>query len=118
MDNAVALSAIALAGTITAGFFAMVNKLNKTHDKLAKAMERVAKATEKTAKEAKERNGQLGELVLQGNKLTGRIVARLEKTADIAAEDRDVLTNQNKHIKAEVTRIMKTEIVPETGIKE
>ena len=110
MDNAVALSAIALAGTICAGFFAMVNKLNKTHDKLAKAMERVAKATEKTAKEAKERNGQLGELVLQGNKLTGRIVARLEKTADIAAEDRDVITNQNKHTRTEVHKVIEEKL--------
>ena len=34
------------------------------------------------------------------------ILERLNATADIAAEDRDVLTNQNLHIKKEVKKIM------------
>lgn len=58
----------------------------------------VAEATVQYAKEAKDRNGHLGEqtahtadLVLQGNKLTAKILNRLEKTAVIAAQDRDIL---------------------------
>ena|SRR3990167_3152557 len=35
------------------------------------------------------------------------ILRSLKKTAVIAAEDRDVLTNQNKHIRDEVKRITK-----------
>ena len=58
MDNAVALASIALAGTMATGFFALINKLTKT-------MDRVAEATERTAKEAKERNGHLAKLVVQ-----------------------------------------------------
>lgn len=72
MDNTVALTALTLAGTITAGFFALLTKQNKTHEKLVDAMDRVAKSNQAIAKEAKkgnveakERNGHLAELTIQ-----------------------------------------------------
>lgn len=70
MDNTVALAALTLAGTIAGGFFTLVNKQNKTHEKLATTMDRVALATEKSADEAKERNGHLAELIIETAKNT------------------------------------------------
>lgn len=74
MDNAVALAALTLAGTIAAGFFTLVNKQNRTHEKLATAMDKVAKSNQDIAKEAKkgnveakERNGHLAELTIQSS---------------------------------------------------
>jgi len=61
MDNAVALAAITLAGSICAGFFALVNKQNTIHAKIAKGLDRLAAAHEKNGKESEERNGHLGE---------------------------------------------------------
>lgn len=83
MDNAVAIAAIALTGTIATGFFALINKQNKTHEKLVMAMDRVAESGDLQAKvtkdgfsklvsenkrgndESKERNGHLGELIVK-----------------------------------------------------
>lgn len=80
-SNSVALAALTLSGTIAAGFFTLVNKQNRTHEKIATALDKVAASniiiaekTEKVAqatvqgnKEAKERNGHLAELVIQTN---------------------------------------------------
>ena len=65
MDNAVALAAITLAGTITAGFFKLLNKLTKSIDNLVASNKEIARATKKGADEAKERNGHLAELIIQ-----------------------------------------------------
>lgn len=121
--------------TIIGGFLAvakiMLNQATKDREadreerlKLAQAIEhmadnsgRVARASERSAKEAQIRNGHLGEqsakiaeIVTQGNELTAKIVERLEATAKIAAEDRDVLTNQNLHIKTEVHKVIDSDI--------
>lgn len=84
------------------------NKLSDAITLMADNSGKVAQATVKSANEAKARNGHLGDLVAQGNKMTAKIVARLEKTAVIAAEDRDVLTNQSLHIKNEVGKILES----------
>lgn len=77
-DGNVAIAAITLAGSIAAGFFTLVNKQNKTHEKIAKAVENlasqsgkvvtsneeIAKATNRSADEAKERNGHIAELIV------------------------------------------------------
>lgn len=72
MDNAVALAALTLAGTLAAGFFKLLNKLThsidentKSNRKIAEKLELVAKATTKGNQEAKSRNGHLAELVIQ-----------------------------------------------------
>lgn len=73
MDNAaVSLAALALASTVVAGLFKLLNSLTRSLDantksnkEIARKTERVAEATEKGNKEAKERNGHLAELVLQ-----------------------------------------------------
>lgn len=72
----VALAAIALSGTICAGFFALVNKQNtlmnkqtKVHGEIANGLDRLAKAHEKGNKESAERNGHLGEQNIEIAKL-------------------------------------------------
>lgn len=76
-ENAVAIAAITLAGTICAGFFALVNKQNslmnkqtKVHGEIASGLDRLAKAHEKGNQESAERNGHLGELVTEQSKFT------------------------------------------------
>lgn len=76
MDNAVAVAAIALTGTIATGFFALIRQQNRVHERLANSGEAQAKATREGFKsltteakrgndESKERNGHLGELIIQ-----------------------------------------------------
>lgn len=69
-DNTVALAAIALAGTLAAGFFKLLNKLSKSIDSNTRAHEQVAIEIKKGNQEAKERNGHLGELVEDSKKAT------------------------------------------------
>jgi len=69
-ENAVAIAAIGLAGTICAGFFALVNKQNTIHSKIANGLDRLAKAHETGNKESADRNGHLGELVTEQSKFT------------------------------------------------
>jgi hypothetical protein len=78
-DGSVALAVVGLTGTICAGFFTMINKQNKTHDKIAKAVDNlaeqsrkvvvsnqdIARATRQGSREAKERNGHLADMVIQ-----------------------------------------------------
>lgn len=91
-SNAVALAALALTTTIAGGFFALINKQNKTHEKIAEAMNKVAKSnveivksnyriadeTKQGNKEAKERNGHLAELVVQTNENTLEAIKNVE----------------------------------------
>lgn len=77
MDNTVALAAIGLAGSITAGFFRLTNKQIKTHEKIAKGLSDLADETKglklearKGNKEAKQRNGHLAEIVIQQGEIT------------------------------------------------
>lgn len=108
-NNNVAIAALALTGTLATGFFALIAKQNRTHEKLAKSIDlmasaskEVAKATVKSAREAEQRNGHLGELVSQGNELTSKMYVQQLKTASIAAEDRDTLTTTDQHIDQQV----------------
>jgi hypothetical protein len=55
------------------------NKARRDSMALAKSLDRVAKATEKAAREAAERNGHLGELILESNKQTEAIAGRAIK---------------------------------------
>lgn len=113
--NATEIGAILVifAGMLTA-FYALNNKqqdragkdrdadrkerreLQKVLIKLAKSGERQAAATERGADEAKQRNGHLAELVLQGNKATNEVLARLDGTTVIAAKDKDVLISTSE----------------------
>lgn len=68
-------------------------ELSKAIERMATSSAQVAKATDKSAREAKERNGHqsehtvaLGELVAQGNRLTERMLKRLDASAKIAEE--------------------------------
>ena len=79
MENAVALAAITLAGTICAGFFALVNKQNTIHSKIASGLDRLAKAHETGNKESAERNGHLGELVTEQTKFTKESTSQILK---------------------------------------
>lgn len=56
---------------------------------------------------------ELADGIKQVSKSNVQILQELQKTASIAAEDRDVLTNQNAHIRTEVTKIMDHEIKAE-----
>lgn len=47
----------------------------------------------------------LADGIKQNNDISTEILNSLKHTAEIAAEDRDVLTNQNKHIRDEVNKI-------------
>lgn len=76
-NSTVAIAALTLAGTIATGFFAMINKQNKVHDKMTKAMNNMAKSNEKIATETKrgndqseQRNGHLADLVAETSKAT------------------------------------------------
>jgi hypothetical protein len=69
-ENAVAIAAITLAGTICTGFFALVNKQNTIHSKIAVGLDRLAKAHETGNKESADRNGHLGEMVAEQAKFT------------------------------------------------
>lgn len=109
-EQAVSLAALTLAGTIAGGFFTLVNKQNKTHEKIANAVEaltissnketealvEVAKATKQSAKEAQDRNGHLGKIASKTLDVATKTLERMEKTALIAAEDRDVLVKGKK----------------------
>lgn len=79
-DNNIALAALALIGTLAAGFFALIrdqrasneksiDKLVTTLSQVAEASEKVARATEQGSREAQARNGHLGELTMQNSKL-------------------------------------------------
>lgn len=86
-ENAVALAAIALTGTVVAGFFKLINDQNKVHAKIAHGLDKVAESNKDIAKETKgvkqeaekgnlesaERNGHLGELIIQQGKQTEKI---------------------------------------------
>lgn len=79
MDNAVAIAALTLTGTIATGFFALMRQQNRTHEKLSDSLdkvadtnnliatktERVAKATERSADESRQRNGHIAELIIE-----------------------------------------------------
>lgn len=85
-ENAVAIAAITLAGTICAGFFALVNKQNslmnkqtKVHGEIASGLDRLAKAHETGNKESAERNGHLGELVTEQTKFTKESTSQILK---------------------------------------
>jgi hypothetical protein len=73
----VSLAAIALAGSICAGFFALVNKQVKIHGKIAVGLDRLAAAHEKGNRESAERNGHLGELVTEQTKFTKKSTDQL-----------------------------------------
>ena len=114
--EAVALAAIALAGTMVAGLFKLLNSLTKTMEKVASSSKDVAIATRKSASEAKARNGHLGdqniklaELLSSQNRdvvaikdSTAKTAEILSKSALIAAEDREQLINPTQHIEKQV----------------
>ncbi len=85
MENTVALAAIALAGTICAGFFKLVSKQNTlmnkqtiVHGEIASGLDRLAAAHEKGNRESEERNGHLGEQNIQ----IAQMVEEVKKSVD------------------------------------
>lgn len=105
MDNTVALAALTLAGTIAAGFFAMVGAQNKIHaklsdsiDKMTKSNEKiatetknVADATEKASDEARDRNGHLAELVVQqGERIMSGTTVKQQNVEHLHVENETV----------------------------
>lgn len=81
-SNTVAIAAISLAGAIVAGFFALVARQDKTHQRIAAALDHNTKSQADIAKETKgmkqelakgndeaeARNGHLADLVISGHK--------------------------------------------------
>lgn len=79
MDNAVAIAALTLTGTIATGFFALMRQQNRTHEKLSSSLDKVADtnkniaeetrkvadATIRSADESKQRNGHIAELIIE-----------------------------------------------------
>lgn len=61
----IATAAFTLIGTICGGFFALVNRQDKTHKKIAVALDNVAKSNRRIADEAKQRNGHLADLIIK-----------------------------------------------------
>ena len=77
MESEVLLAFIAFMSAVMAGFFKLISDQNKTHATLSNAMNKVAssnqeiaEATKTGSREAKERNGHLAEMALQGQNLT------------------------------------------------
>ena len=98
MDNAVALAAIGLVGVLVTPLFKLLNANTKALNELVKSNKEIADSHKAGNEEAKARNGHAAtqatataELVLQGNRLTKKVLERLEKTAVIAAQDRPIL---------------------------
>jgi methyl-accepting chemotaxis protein len=103
-NNNVVIAALTLIATLATGFFALISQQNKTHEKLAKSIDlmasaskEVARATTRSAKEAEQRNGHLGELVSQGNELTGKILEQQKKAATVLAD-----SSTNQHIEHQI----------------
>lgn len=90
-NSSVALAAIGLAGSICAGFFAMVSKQNKIHAQIGSALDNLAKATRQGNKEAKERNGHLAELVIETSK---GIAEHLTKPVNVQTVETQVVKEQ------------------------
>lgn len=84
MDNTVALAAIALATTITTGFFALMGKLSKSMDRLTDSNTRIAD-------EAKQRNGHLAELVI---KTTQDIKDSMDKPVNVQTVETQLVKEQ------------------------
>ena len=85
-ENAVALAALGLTGTLAGGFFLLLREQNRTHAKLSKSMdkmaesnEKIARATEQGNREAKERNGHLAELTLQSRDQTLEAIMNVQE---------------------------------------
>lgn len=74
MNNAVALAAIGLVGTILAivvkPLFSLLKANTKATSANTTALQSIAKETKQGNKEAKERNGHLAELVMDSRKAT------------------------------------------------
>lgn len=87
----VALAAIGLAGSICAGFFALVKMQDKTHQKIAVGLNDLAEATTQGNKEAKERNGHLAELVIETSKNTQEL---LNKPVTVQTVETQVVKEQ------------------------
>lgn len=94
----VALAAIGLAGTIAGGFFTLVAKQNKTHEKIALALDRntasnnaIAEEAKQGNAEAKERNGHLAELVIETSK---DIKSSLNKPVNVQTVETQVVKEQ------------------------
>lgn len=83
-NNTVALAAIALAGTITTGFFALLSKLSRSIDKMTLS-------NDKIADEAKKRNGHLEDLVITTAKATQSL---LDKPVNVQTVETQVVKEQ------------------------
>lgn len=84
MDNAVALAAITLAGTIATGFFALLAKLSRSMDRLTDSNVRIAD-------EAKERNGHLAKLTERNIKLTSRVLQEVDRPVHVQTVETQVV---------------------------
>ena len=118
----VTLAAIALAATMggaviwIAKYFAKeLTKDLKEHTKAAQQQVQASKDQAKVSKEAlaasrevlifmKNLNGKLATATIRTARSNEKILETLQESSDIAAEDRDVLTNQNIHIRTEVRK--------------
>lgn len=79
----VALAAIALAGSICAGFFALVAKQNKTHEKIATAIDSLEKGSS-------ERNGHLGDQSVEIANIAKEISKKLDSITTQEVKDQHV----------------------------
>ena len=125
-----------------AGFFAisrtMLNQASKDREAdrserelLARSISHMAKASEKVAieaalsrktqekgfEEAERRNGHLGELVSQGNKMTAQIVATLRKSADLLVTDTEAAASQARDVKTTLAKGVEDRATAIEGVK-
>ncbi len=90
-EGAVAIAAITLAGALATGFFGLVSKQDRTHQKIAKGLEDLAKATKDGNREAKQRNGHLAELIVS---TADNIKASLNKPVNVQTVETQVVKEQ------------------------
>lgn len=86
----VALASIALVGTLSAGFFALVNKQNEIHSRIGAALDRLAEAHETGNRESAERNGHLGEQNIEIAKISKEISKKLDSISTQEVHDQHV----------------------------
>lgn len=80
MESAAVLALIAIVGSVITAQFKVINSGAKATEKQAKATEDLVKETRKGNKEAKDRNGHLGELIIQSMESTKTVTKGATQT--------------------------------------
>jgi len=106
-SSTIAIAAFTLIGTICAGFFALVNRQNKTHEKVSSSIENLAKTNKqvvesndkiaqaviKQADESEKRNAHLAKIVVK----TGEKTVASFQTVKKQVVDDQIVERQEIH---------------------